>query len=319
MKKQIFLLCILAFLAGCGASDEIFDKQYQEQYYENIPPDEETATEYILEARRRESGMLEVHVFGIASADAILITTENYVVLIDTGERQHGRSIAEQLFERGIFHVDYLIITHFDRDHVGGAYDIIRFLNVRNIIVPNYRRYSNSAERFREAKARAEIEAYVITEALSFTLDDAVFGIYPSALDFFVFGNEEDEAYDAYTGEEIIAPRENDFSIFVSVVHGENSFLFTGDAMAGRLGEFLADYARPFDFLKLPHHGRYNRLTEEFLNIVRPRYAVSTCCFDRPIDERVVSILDEIGTEIFLSINGGVSARSDGTGIVFLQ
>ena len=250
---------------------------------------------------------MEIYVFGIRSADSILITTENYVILIDTGERQHGRWIADQLFYREIFHIDYLVITHFDRDHVGGAYDIIRFLDVRNIIIPNYHRVSGSANRFRQAKQRLGMEAYVLTEEITLTLDDAVFTITPSGLEFVVFGNEDDD-------EELDAdlPRENDFSIIVSVTHGENAFLFTGDAMAERLGEFLEQENRQYDFVKLPHHGRHNRRTVEFLNAIGPQYAVSTCCAERPIDPRVVTALENLETEVFLTINGGVLVRSNG-------
>jgi len=283
-----FLFVFLFILAGCAAQ-----------------PEENDCDEFTM----------EVYVFGIRSADSILITTENYVVLIDTGERQHGRTIADQLFYREIFHIDYLIITHFDRDHVGGAYDIIRFLDVRNIIMPNYHRVSNSANRFRQAKQRLGMEAYVLTEEITLSLDDAVFTITPSNLEFVTFGNEED---DEQAGADL--PRENDFSIMVSVTHDENAFLFAGDAMAGRLGEFLEqENIRHYDFLKLPHHGRHNRRTVEFLNAVNPQYAVSTCCEERPIDPRVVAELERLGTEVFLTINGGVLIRSNGHSIEVTQ
>jgi len=321
VAKFLFIVCLLFILlfilAGCVSEHVDFYEPEIEIEIPNEIPDTNDWEEIVFPLRR-ERGILEVYVFGLSSADSILITTENYVVMIDTGERQHGHDIVEALFSRGIFHIDHLIITHFDRDHVGGAYDIIRFLGVRNIIVPNYHRESNSANRFREAKHRVGIEAYVLTDTISFVLDDATFEIVPSGLAFFIFGNEEDDADE--TDEDIFIPRENDFSILVNVTHGNNSFLFTGDAMAGRLGEFLEqDEISQVDFLKLPHHGRHNRRTVEFLNAIKPRYAVSTCCHERPIDQRVVAVLENFGTEIFLSIHGGVSARSDGYVLVVSQ
>ena len=300
--KICLLLIFLFVLAGCAAQPE--DLQYI--------PDNYADDDYNYFPVLLPEG-LEVYVFGLRSADAVLITTENYVVLIDTGERQHGRSISDQMFYREIFHIDYLIITHFDRDHVGGAYDILRFQEVRNIIVPNYHRISNSANRFREAKQRVGLEAYVLTETITLALDDAVFEIMPSGLEFFVFGHEDDG------DEDPDAPRENDFSIMVSVTHGENSFLFAGDAMAGRLSEFSEQDISHYDFVKLPHHGRHNRQTAEFLNAINPRYAVSTCCEERPIDPRVAEILQSFGTEIFLTVNGGVSVRSDGYNLMVVQ
>ena len=313
MNKFFLLLCLI-FFASCNSY--VPDYEYEEKIeysYEEYEPTK------IIDPFARESGVVDVYVFGLQSADAIVITTENYVVMIDTGERQHGRTIAEELFSKGIFQVDYLIITHFDRDHVGGAYDIIRFLGVNNIIVPNYQRISNSTRRFEEAKERLSIEAYTLTETIRLNLDDVELVIYPSGLDFFVFGNEEDENdYNV----DIVAPRENDFSIIVTMEHGENNFIFAGDAMAVRLAEILEVEEitnTNFDFVKLAHHGRFNRNSEDFLHAINPRYAVSTCCFERPIDERIVGILQELNTEIFLSKNGLVHAKSDGHNLIVIQ
>jgi beta-lactamase superfamily II metal-dependent hydrolase len=265
----------------------------------------------------RDVGELEVYVFGLANADAVLITTENHVVMIDTGENQHGRYIAERLTEKEISHIDYLIITHFDRDHVGGAHRIINSVEVRNVIVPNYQKISRSVERFEEAMNEANIVPSVLAEIISFTLDDAEFTVYPSQLDFIVFGNDDDD-----DDEESTAPRENNFSVAVTVQHGENNFIFTGDAMSGRLRELLLTEAITsvdFDFLKIPHHGRHNRRSVEFINAVSPAYAVSTCCEARPTDNRIIAALEAVGAEIFFSKHGGVLARSDGYNLIVKQ
>jgi len=350
-SKIILLMAIvLIIFAGCGYSYE--ETEEPENPTEAPPPEVEvqipSELPFAIFPPPRESGIVEVYAFGLSSADAILITTENYVVMIDTGENQHGRYIADRLFDKKIFHIDYMIITHFDRDHVGGARDIIRFSEVRNIIVPNYHKESRAMERFRTTKQNAGIEAYVLTETKTLVLDDTEFIIYPPQQEFISFGyidppievclansNHPPKRGDCDTsGEERInwcrnsneisdedgedQPRENDFSIVVSVAHGENNFLFTGDAMAVRLEEILEIdeiVNTDFDLLKLPHHGRRNRMTSDFLNTISPRYAISTCCRTRPTDERVIEILENIGTEIFFTKNGGVHARSDGNSL----
>jgi len=263
---------------------------------------------------------VEIYVFGIGRADAILITTENHAVMIDTGENRHGVHIARTLMSRNIFTLDYLIITHLDGDHVGGAHTLIRNMMVHNVIVPNYGRESRSVERFESAMLHSSTERHILTETISFTLDDAEFVIYPSQLEFFFFAREEDDE-DDYTRDED-APNENNFSIIVTVSHRENNLMFTGDAMASRLGEVLQVEeitAIDFDFLKLPHHGRHNRRSIEFLNTVNPRYAVSTCCVVRPIDRRVLASLENIGTEVFFTRHGGVHVTSDGYSLTVSQ
>jgi|GEM_PF-268287 len=264
------------------------------------------------------AGILEVYTFGLYDADAILITTSSHKMMIDTGRRSDADLIVQRLHEKGVTHIDYMVITHFHGDHVGGAYRVLRDFGVGAVIIPNYDREeeTGSMRRFRQGKADAGIEAHILTQTVRLNLDDAQFVINPSGLPFFLFPpGEDDQGEDA---EDNDAPDENTFSIVVSVSHGDVSFLFTADATSQRIREFLRnpDFARTFDFLKLPRHGRYMNRSAQLINTVRPRYAVSTCCRISPIDERNLILLDAIGAEVFLSRRGGLLARSNGTELV---
>ncbi|MCL2199586.1 MAG: MBL fold metallo-hydrolase, partial [Defluviitaleaceae bacterium] len=261
-------------------------------------------------------------------ADAIIITTQNHAVMIDTGENRHGRAITYFMHGENITSLDYLIITHFDSDHVGGAHEIIRSIDVNKIIVPNYSRESRHMERFAAAKLDAGLEAYVLKEEIRFTLDGAEFIVNPSALEYFHFSREEDD-----TEEEINAfiPTGDDFSIVVSVTHGENSFLFTGDAVANRLGEILAHeeiMSTDYIFLKVPRHGRHNRRSVEFIQAISPRYAVITGFHpndlnryapERPTDERVIAALESVGAEIFFTMSEGIRIICNGHEIIVAE
>jgi len=271
------------------------------------------------QATRIESGVAEVYIFGFESADAILITTENYVVMIDTGENQHRDYIQSHFVRQNIYIIDYMIITHFDRDHVGGAHHLISNFEVRNVIVPNYSRESRSVERFNEALNYSESIVDVLTEKITISLDDILFVVLPSHLSYFAFGGSRDSYEEDNT---LPAPRENDFSIVVHMAHGNNNFLFTGDAMAERL-DGLSEMEEitnvDFDFLKVPHHGRQNKRSEEFINTKNPRYAVITCCFERPADERVIDALEYVGAQIFFARYGGILVISDGSNLAIEQ
>jgi len=265
-------------------------------------------------------GELEVYIFGIGRSDAILITTENHVVMIDTGERQHGSIIVEYLLGQEIDTIDYLVITHFDNDHVGGAYVILDGINVRNVIVPNYSRESNHVRRFEAALERAQLEPIVPSETMRFTLDHAEFMVNPSDLGYTHFArHDEDDA------DEIIAHVSgNDFSIVVSLRHGGNNFLFTGDVVAGRIQELLENdeiMNTNYDFLKVPRHGRHNRRIVEFIEQISPNYAVITGFHpdlisyyypQRPTDRRVIAALEDVRAEMFFTMSVGVRVRSDG-------
>ena len=49
--------------------------------------------------------------------------------MIDTGEAENAPRILEALKEKNVDHLDALIISHFDKDHVGGAAQILE--NIR--------------------------------------------------------------------------------------------------------------------------------------------------------------------------------------------
>lgn len=339
MKIRI-LLCLLFILSGCTVQE-----LGESEIITPVRPDN---------GNGEESGIndtdimdiVEVSVFGIGRADAVLITTENHVVMIDTGERQHGQLIVNYLSNKGIRQIDYLIVTHFDRDHVGGAYIIINDLDVKKVIVPNYSRDSNHVSRFATAMRNNGLEAVVLTETMRLALDGAEFMIDPSQLEymhfvrdddidfehFFFDGDDEDYEYDYYeyeaAAEEAAEPTTDDFSIVVSVTHGENSLLFTGDAWTIRLQELLENEEimnTRYDFLKMPRHGRYNARIIEFIHAMNPRYAVITGFHpddlvhhypERPADGRVVAALEYMGAEIYFAMRIGVHAKSDGAELI---
>ncbi|MCL2031269.1 MAG: MBL fold metallo-hydrolase [Oscillospiraceae bacterium] len=270
-------------------------------------------------------GTMEVYLFGIGKADAIVITTENHTVLIDAGENRHGPEIADWLLGRGIAEIDVFIITHFHKDHVGGADGVIRGLTVHELIVPHYGKDSKQYRQFIAAADGAGLERRALTDRFAFTLDGADFTVFPSPREYYDYGggggeaaDDEDEG-DGGSGN---APKENDFSLAVSVSHGANHFLFTGDALSARLEELLSlpEITEPdYVFLKVPHHGRHNKRSAAFIGAIRPGYAVITGAQDQPADRRVVAALEQAGAQVFFTAGGGVFCESDGETLTLLQ
>ena len=57
------------------------------------------------------------------------------------------------------------------------------------------------------------------------------------------------------------AEGDNDFSLVISITHGYNTFLFIGDSEGDRLTEVLVVFGRQYDFLKVDHHGKKLKLS----------------------------------------------------------
>lgn len=245
-------------------------------------------------------GEFDVAVLDVGKADAIILTTKNHSVLIDTGNRGDGKKILDYLSDKGIDYVDYLFITHFDKDHVGGAVKLINNLDIGQIIVPNYEGNNTEYERYAEAMEKNGKTQTVIGSNMTFVLDDVLF-----------------EAYGAKKSS--YKESDNDFSIVISATHGENRFLFAGDAEEERLGEIISQMDLEHTFLKVPHHGKIENNSEQFFKSVNPKYAVITCSAEEMCDGEVTDILESMGCEVFLTLDGSVEVSSDGKEIKIEQ
>ena len=109
MKRSVFLLVLLFLpllcLGGCTPEEPPIG-----------PPGEGTGTLPLLNAVT----------FSIGKADATLIYTAESAVLIDAGEDEDAAEILRFMQRKGIDKLDAFIITHYDKDHVGGADGILK-------------------------------------------------------------------------------------------------------------------------------------------------------------------------------------------------
>ena len=67
---------------------------------------------------------LTVHYIDVGQGDATLITLGEHAMLIDAGPQDSGTKLQLYLQKQDINSLDYVILTHPDADHIGGA-DVI--------------------------------------------------------------------------------------------------------------------------------------------------------------------------------------------------
>lgn len=235
---------------------------------------------------------LELAVLKIGKADSIVITVGNKTILVDSGEDEDGEEILQYLKDSNIEQIDYMIITHFDKDHVGGADILLNHIKVTQVITPNYESDSTQYQEFAAALAANQLTPITLTDEFSLEAGDADFTIYPPQ-------------QTSYKGD-------NDYSLIVSVEHGTNSFLLAGDAEEIRLQELIEQGNLAHTFLKVPHHGRYNSNSTEFFTLVKPKYAVITSSDKNPEEEEVVDALTRLGSTVYTTRQGNIYVASDG-------
>ena len=242
---------------------------------------------------------LEVHFFDAGKADAVLLSTTDSAVLIDAGEKGFGKTILSYLAENKIDRLDYLIITHFDQDHVGGAAKVLKSIPVGTVLQSNQPKDSEEYRNYLEALQEAGLEPVTVRETLEFTLDDVSYSVDPPRQ------TEYDE------------DKSNNSSLIISAANGDNRFLFTGDAQSKRLEEFLDSNQFTFDVLKIPHHGGEELLLDALLEETKPAYAVITSSEEEMESEAVVKALEQAGIQVLLTREGPITIYSDGTTIRF--
>ena len=253
-------------------------------------------TQAASDAVRETAGTdLEIYGFSAGKADAFLLTTSDSAVLIDCGEQGFGRTILAYLEEKGITKLDYMIITHFDQDHVGGAARIINNFEVGAILQSNQAKDSEEYEKYVKAVRNASLEPVTVRETFAFTLDGVGYSVDPPRKSNY----SSDDS--------------NNSSLIISVYNGENSFLFTGDAQTERLKEFIAYNDETYDMLKVPHHGKEEPLFADLLASVSPSYAVITSSDDDPEADEIVELLEQSGAAVFLTRTAPILMKSNGT------
>lgn len=278
MNIKTMLISILTVsaltLSGCGSRSEIAVPQAE--------------------------GDFDFTILKAGQADAIVLKTENHSVVIDCGEKDDGGKIVEYFAENNITKADYIFITHFDKDHVGGFPETVENVCADKLVVPDYEGSNGEYKKYLKAVEKNELNVMTAKEDFSFLLDDTLFEVsVPKKKDY-------DEG-------------DNDYSLVISVTHGENTFLFTGDAEKERISEIISEFDREYDFLKVPHHGRYNENTPKLAESVKPRYSVICDSKKNPAEEETIQALENAGSRVYCTKDGAVRVSSNGKDIEILQ
>lgn len=269
MKRMLCILLLCTLLSGCAATGE------------------------------KALAMMTVSVLGVGKADCTFFYTEGFCVVIDCAESDNTDTIGAFLENTGIKTIDCLIISHFDKDHIGGAPELLSRCAVKCIYEPDYEEKSNEYQALTAAAAQQGIPVRRLTADTVLHFDGLEIKL--SAPQRSQYGDD------------------NDYSLIAGLYYSEISLLFPGDALDDRLGEYLSGQSETVDFLKLPHHGSYSERTAELIKTVKPDYAVITCSQKNPPDNRTIALLDEIGSRYYKTGKKTVTVKTDGRSLITSQ
>lgn len=249
-----------------------------------------------------QEGMLEVHYIDVGQGDATLIKCGEHAMLIDAGDYTKGSSVWAYLLKQNVDKLDYVIGTHLDADHIGGMDVVITKFDCGVILVPEYEKDTRSREELFDAIEAKNYHNTLPKVGDSYQLGDAVFTILAPEKEFY--------------------EKENNYSIGIRLVYGQNSFLFVGDAQEESEEEMLrSGLELKADVLMVGHHGSSSSTSEEFLHTASPMYAVISCGegndYGHP-HATVLNLLRREGVRVFRTDEqGSIVAYSDGIDITW--
>ena len=229
----------------------------------------------------------KVNFLSVGQGDAELVQIPAGNILIDAGP---DAKILSELDKSLSFYdrtIDLFILSHPNKDHFNGLFDILERYKVRAVMLDNLS-YSDSLfqKLLKELKERdILIIKGIAGTKVSWENQDNLLVIYPETM----VSSKEDP---------------NKFSLIANLILGKNCFLFTGDISSSQEKKILpliscaSDDAR---ILKVAHHGSNYSSCKQFLKGFNPKIAiieVGENSYGHPHLD-VIQRLKDIGAQIF--------------------
>lgn len=240
------------------------------------------------------SDKLEVDFIDVGQADSILVSNKNETMLIDAGNNENGNDVVKFIKEKGIAKINYLVGTHPHADHIGGLDDVINSdLEIENVYMPKIQTNTKTFEDVLDSLKNKNLKVTA-----------------PKKGDTFKIGEANCEVMtDSILDKENL----NLSSIVIRLEFGENSFLFMGDAETEN--EKTINWPKT-NVLKVGHHGSNTSSSQNFLNQVKPEFAIIMAGKDNSYGlpkQKIIDRLNSINAKIYRTDElGTITAISDG-------
>ncbi len=229
---------------------------------------------------------LEVSFLDIGQGDAIYVKAPNgNSILIDGGPP--GGSVSSKISETtDVFdkHIDVIMGTHADADHIGGFYDVLQNYSASLYIDPHFSSNTIIYKKLTDLIYEKKIEKITARKGIQVILDSdkkvELEILYPSnSYPVYMYNECEKNKKGKRKKkcEKNLQVETNQTSIVARLKFGNKSFLFTGDAPLSVEDFLMSTIDRKeiqSNVLKVGHHGSKTSTSEKFLSIVKPEYAV---------------------------------------------
>jgi competence protein ComEC len=246
---------------------------------------------------RQASGepRLSVHFIDVGPGDCTLISTpDNRIVLIDAGNADRSDHLISYLARQGVPRIDLLVIAHSDEDHIGGLPAVLDRFGISEVLDAAGPSGSATYEQVISSIRQRRIEYKTTAEERKLNVSNCV--------DFEVIWPLE-----GGTGDPIV----------MRFGYRDIGFLLTGNLSPESEARLLAEYHDlRSTVLKVANHGDSGATSNEFLQIVKPEYAVISADAESESAQPGEETLDRLsaaGSKVFRTDkNGDIVISTDG-------
>ncbi|PFK46863.1 competence protein ComE [Bacillus cereus] len=288
--KGVRIILLLVSVLLCFSLNSTSAKRYMTSVH--------TASSFSMQ--RLHLGKMKVSFFKVGQGDATLIILPNgQTMLIDGGPYEAGEVIIQKLVEKGINHLDVVVGTHPDMDHIGGLIPIIEQMPV-SLVLDSGKTYSSfTYHTYRNNVKKRGIPFVRVKQGQYIPLDPQV------SIQVLNNGKSKDE--------------NNESSIILKVRYNKADFLLMGDADIQTEKKIIKQYDVHADVLKVGHHGSYTSTSEQLLEKANPQFAILSYDKKNPYGhphQSVVKRLKRHGVMIYTTDKQTVEIETDGEHLV---
>ncbi|WP_117592536.1 lamin tail domain-containing protein [Haloprofundus halophilus] len=296
----VALLVVVSGCAGSGMTDSSIES-------ETTSSTTTASTHTATESTSTANGTVDVHYINVGqSASTLIVTPQNETILIDTGDwRNDGEYVLEYLKQQNITRIDHLVTSHSDADHIGGHAAVIGYYEtqadgVGAVYDPGLSSSSQTYEEYLDAVETHNVPLYQVAS------DDTlpVAGVNVAVL--------------APPEEPLAGGQRNENSIALMVTHGEQRFLFTGDAESEGERYLVDKYGSQLNatVFQAGHHGSQSSSSDALLEASSPHLTVISSAYDsqygHPHSETLTRFADRSIPAYWTAVHGNVVISSDG-------
>lgn len=236
---------------------------------------------------------LDAIIFDVGQGQSVLLASHGDFALLDCGSAQDwkdpGKLAAEQLRSMGCPELDYLLLTHYDTDHISGIAALMARLPVKTLLLPSLDDEEGLRDAVLETASHYNVSVREIDTLEHLPLGAAQLTIYPP------LGKSGD----------------NERGLSCLAACGDQDLLVTGDMSAATEQLLLDTYSLPdLEVLVAGHHGSKFSTSDVLLDHLTPDIAVISAGagnrYGHPADETLWRLAEHNCTIYRTDLNGSI-------------